>query len=150
MIPPLDPTTGLLPTGIHAATWDELVSRFGHNAHRRALLAGLRRALTVLRAAGCGSVYIDGSLVTAKALPADFDACWEIDGVNFPYLAAHAPMLLHPTRMAAEQKAVFGGELFPARVTANRSGTPFLDYFQYDSRTAQHKGIVALNLESPQ
>ena len=39
------------------------------------------------------------------------------------------------------------GELFPARVAANHLGNPFLDFFQYDTRTAQQKGIVVLNLE---
>src|SRR5206468_1465621 len=49
MIPPLDPTTGLLPPGIYATTWDELAGRFGYNPRRQALLAGLWRALDVLR-----------------------------------------------------------------------------------------------------
>jgi hypothetical protein len=58
--------------------------------------------------AGCRRVYIDGSFVTAKNGPNDFDACWEADGVN--------PDLLDPTLLTwrdhrAAQKAKFGGEL---------------------------------------
>jgi transcriptional regulator with XRE-family HTH domain len=41
MIPPFEPSTGLLPPGIHDATWEELVARFGWTPHRLSLLAGL-------------------------------------------------------------------------------------------------------------
>ena len=39
-------------------------------------------ALEVLHRAGCSKVYIDGSFVTVKLEPGDYDACWDIDGVN--------------------------------------------------------------------
>jgi hypothetical protein len=148
MIPPLDPATGLLPPGIPAASWDELATRFGQSAHRQALVAGLRRALDLLRAAGCSRVYIDGSFVTAKAAPGDFDACWQIEGVDFGYLARHAPTLLHPFSMRERTRALFAGDLFPASLTADREGRAFLEFFQQDSLTNQRKGIVALDLES--
>ena len=55
-----------------------------------------------LRLAGCRTVYIDGSFVTNKEIPNDFDACWEEAGV--------APELLDPVLLRfdagrAEQKA---------------------------------------------
>ena len=28
-------------------------------------------------------VYLDGSFVSAKLIPGDFDACWDEDGVDF-------------------------------------------------------------------
>lgn len=74
MLPPFD-DAGLLPPGIHKAAWREVVVRFGTTRHRRKLLGGLKRALKTLRAAGCRRVYIDGSFVTAKSKPGDFDAC---------------------------------------------------------------------------
>ena len=36
-----------------------------------------------LRAAGCKRAYIDGSFITTKEHPGDFDACWDLDGVDF-------------------------------------------------------------------
>ena len=87
MIPFFD-AVGNLPPGIHWATWQELVDRYGKTPHRRTLLAGLKSALDALRVAGCQIVYIDGSFVTAKHVPNDFDACWDIDGVD--------PTLLDP------------------------------------------------------
>jgi len=67
--------SGNLPTGIRAASWDEFAARCGTTPHRRDLLDGLERALHALRRAGCRRAYIDGSFVTAKQQPADFDAC---------------------------------------------------------------------------
>ncbi len=82
MIPPFEQASGNLPLGIHEATWDELVARFGYNQHRQALLAGLKVALQALGTAGCRRVYIDGSFVSAKELPGDFDGCWEAAGLT--------------------------------------------------------------------
>lgn len=81
MIPQFD-ERGNLPPGMHEADWDELEKRFGDSARRDQLLAGLREALLVLRAAGCRTAYIDGSFVTAKEEPGDFDGCWEIARVD--------------------------------------------------------------------
>jgi hypothetical protein len=78
---------------------------------RRELLEGLRQALNSLRAAGCCRAYIDGSFVTAKDEPGDFDACWEAGDVDPDLLDA---ALLNFADRRAAQKARFGGELFPA------------------------------------
>jgi hypothetical protein len=140
-IPPLDPITGNLPPGVHDATWDELLAVFAPNAARSALADGLRRALEDLRAAGCTRVYIDGSFVTAKEVPGDFDGCWELAGVD--------PDLLHPalldfTQGRAAQKARYAGELFLADSPTDPAGTTFIDFFQTD-RDGQPKGVLALD-----
>src|SRR5919109_4373198 len=101
MIPPFEPSTGLLPAGVHEATWEELVARFGWTPHRLALLAGLKAALDALRVAGCRRVYIDGSFVTAKEAPGDFDGCWEMPGVDPDLLD---PVLLTFDNRRAAQK----------------------------------------------
>jgi len=44
------------------------------------------QALRLLREAGCGRAYVDGSFVTAKEVPGDFDGCWEAEGVDFDLL----------------------------------------------------------------
>jgi hypothetical protein len=143
VIPDLD-AAGNLSAGIHDATWNELETRYGTTAHRRQLLDGLRRALESLRDAGCRRVYVNGSFVTVKDQPGDFDACWEAANVD--------PRLLDPTLLdfserRRAQKTKFGGELFPAEVPADPAGTRFLDYFQQDKTTGARKGIVALDLK---
>jgi hypothetical protein len=143
VIPPLQSTTGNLPTGVHEATWSELVARYGSTSHRLALLSGLKAALDALRAAGCRRAYIDGSFVSAKARRADFDACWEVDGVD---LARLDPVLMTFAQRRAAQKRKYGGELFPADWPADAHGTSFLRFFQRDRANARPKGIIAIDL----
>ena len=45
-------------------------------------MTGLRAAMVSLKDAGCKTVYVDGSFVTGKERPGDFDACWEEEGVD--------------------------------------------------------------------
>ncbi len=142
MISPFD-SSGNLPPGVHQATWQEFVRRFGKSTHRRMLLAGLKAALEALRAAGCRTVYIDGSFVTAKRVPNDFDACWDIDGVDPALLD---PILLTFDNGRAAQKAKYLGELFPAQFHEGGSGTTFLEFFQIDKEFGNPKGIIALDL----
>ena len=75
MIPPFEPDTGNLPAGIHEASWEEFSERFGTTPHRRQLLAGLRTAAELLGSFGSRHLWVDGSFVTAKENPADYDAC---------------------------------------------------------------------------
>jgi|SRR5262245_23318398 len=145
MIPPLGPL-GRLPAGLHEATWDELVARFGTTPRRLSLLAGLKAALDALRA-GCRRAYVDGSFVTAKAMPNDVDVCWEMAGVDFDRLEQMEPVPLDWSQRRAAQKARFGCELFIADSAADPWGTPYLEFFQHDRETGEPKGIVVLDLE---
>jgi hypothetical protein len=87
-------------------------------------------------------VYIDGSFVTRKDIPGDFDGCWEAAGVDPDKLD---PALLEFANLRAAQKAKFLGELFPAEADADPYGNSFLDFFQMD-RDGNPKGIVAMEL----
>jgi hypothetical protein len=141
MIPALD-TNGNLPPGIHHATWTEIVTRYATSTHRRDLLDGLLDALRSLKAAGCGIAYLDGSFVTAKDKPKDFDACWESGNVVPGRLD---PELQDLSNGCAAQKVRYGGELYPAEWAASPEGTTFLEYFQRDRR-GRPKGIIAIDL----
>jgi len=110
---------------------------------RRQLLSGLRAALEAVRVAGCRRAYVDGSFVTAKEMPGDFDGCWEAQGVD---PAALDPVLLDFRHPRAAQKAKFGGEMFVASSSAAPDGTRFLDFFQIDKSTGDAKGIGAIDL----
>jgi hypothetical protein len=109
MIPELD-DRGNLPPGIHHATWTEIVTRYATSTHRRELLDGLLDALRSLKTAGCRTAYLDGSFVTSKINPGDFDVCWESADVVFDRLD---PELQDFSDRRAAQKARYGGELFP-------------------------------------
>lgn len=146
MIPPYDPVSGNLPPGLHEAIWSEILARYGSTPHRLSLLAGFKAALDHLRQVGCARAYLDGSFVTAKDRPNDFDACWEMAGVDFDLLADRAPTLLDWRQRRAAQKAMFGGELFLAEAGADPWGTPYLEFFQRDRHSGEPKGILAINV----
>ncbi len=143
MIPPFD-ALGRLPPGIHFATWEELCERFSGSTWRDRLLAGLREALISLKRAGCTIVYVDGSFVTAKPNPGDFDCCWDEQNVDADELD---PVLLDFSNRRAKQKEKFGGELFPACSPADSRGSTFVEFFQIDKVTGDPKGIIAIELE---
>ena len=143
VIPGFDPITGNLPAGEQVATWQELLDRFGQTPWRAKQLSGMLAALRLLKAAGCARVYIDGSFVTAKEVPGDFDACWSGDGVDFDLVDER---LLTFDRGRATQKAAFMGEFFIVDARADPHGTLFLDFFQTD-RDGRRKGIVVIELK---
>ncbi len=142
MIPDFD-SDGLLPPGVHWATWQELCDRFGTNDHRRLLLAGLGQALASLKIAGCSTVYVDGSFVTSKETPDDFDGCWDPTNVDPRQLD---PVLLRFESGRVTQKAKYGGELFISTMRNGNPGPAMLEFFQGDKNSGRRKGIVAIDL----
>ncbi len=141
---PLFDEHGNLPPGIHVADWQEVVARFGTNPGRRSLLAGLRTALLSLQNAGCQTFYLDGSFVTAKLNPEDYDGLWDSDGVSLDLLD---PVLLDFAHKQRRQKKKFRGEMFP-NLPAEQDRLALFELFQTDKTTGSRKGIVAINLEN--
>lgn len=144
MIPPFE-KFGLLPPGIHWTEWDEFAAVFGTTRGRQKLLAGLRAAIDNLAVAGCSTVYIDGSFVTRKTEPNDFDACWSSIGVDPEKLD---PVLLDFSDKRRKQETRFGGELLIAEAPADLEGKTFLDYFQQEVRRGllRRKGIIGIRI----
>lgn len=118
-------------------------SSFGFSSRRRELLEGLRRAIKEQRRAGCAAVCLDGSFVTTKQEPGDYDACWDIEGVDAGILD---PVLLDFSNARAAQKRKYQGEFFPAQMPEGASGKLFVEFFQVDKETGLPKGIVAMRL----
>ena len=145
MIPDFD-EHGLLPPGIHDCTWDQFRSRFGTNRHRRELLSGLRSALIDFKQAGCARAYIDGSFVTDKRAPADFDGCWDPVGVDPSKLDSVFTDLGDLANGRVKQKAKYRGEMFPSNALAQPiHRVRFVDFFQ-QTRGGDQKGIIAIDL----
>lgn len=136
--------SGDLPPGIHWAIWQELEERFGYNTRRSLLLEGLYKALTALKIAGCPVAYVDGSFISEKELPGDFDGCWEEEGVDPDLLD---PVLLDFSFRRAAQKAKFKGEMFLANAEATPDGVIYFEFFQRSKDTLRPKGLIALRLE---
>lgn len=145
MIPVLT-TDGLLPPGIHVATRDQLRARFGSEFVRAQFFAGVMRAADALAHAGCQRLWVDGSFVTNKVVPGDWDGCWDPAGVD--------PDLLDPTLYdftaegRSRMKSKYLADLFPSSFIEQRSTSTFLEYFQIDKTTGLAKGLIQLNLRS--
>ena len=72
-------------------------------------MAGLKSALLELRNAGCRMAYINGSFVTDKEFPEDYDGCWDMRGVDIGMLD---PTLYDVTQARKAQKDKYFGEFF--------------------------------------
>ena len=142
---PVFSMTGNLPPGIHYTDWDEFEERFGNNYHRQLLLLGMKEALLNLKNAGCSICYMNGSFVTIKPFPNDFDGCWDPLGVDLNKLD---PVLLNFSFSRLYQKVKYKGELFLSSIIADSKGNTYINFFQIDKNTGMKKGIVAINLES--
>lgn len=145
MIPRLVGNGGIwkvLPPGIHDATMDEIQNTFAHNEIRTALFEGFRQGSELLEKAGCTLIYLDGSFVTEKSLPGDFDACWDSIGVDINRLD---PIFLDFTDGRKRQKERFGGEFFPSSANAN-GVVNFVEFFQQDRYSSKKKGLIRVHL----
>lgn len=147
MIPALIPLTGspwpVLPAGIHPASLSDVQAAFATNRWRRELFSGLVDASGRLLLAGCPTIYLDGSYVSGKPKPGDFDACWDPNGVDRTLLD---PVFLQFENGREAQKRKFKGEFFPSSMMCIDVGKSFIDFFQMDRFTGKQKGVVSISL----
>lgn len=143
MLPDFEVGTGNLPPGVHSATWEAIVDRYGYNPTRIKQLEGLKLAIDDLTRAGCRVLYLDGSFVTAKERPGDYDACWEADGVNADDLH---PALLDVGWRRKTLKARYGGDIMIADQPSEPFGDTFVKFFQTD-RDGNRKGLIRIDLQ---
>jgi hypothetical protein len=135
-------TWKVLPPGVHNATLEEVEQHFATNKKRKQLFRGMKNACKALKAAGCTTIYLDGSYVTSKELPNDYDVCWNTIGVNPKKLDS---VFLDFSNNRKKQKANYGGEFFPSSAKADESHL-FIQYFQTDKESGLEKGIICINL----
>lgn len=133
----------VLPPGVHPATLQDVDDAFAINPWRRCLFNGLVEAAGRLRYAGCHAILLDGSFVSSKPNPGDYDACWDPTGVDRARLD---PVFAKIDPGRAAQKAAFKGEFFPSTMTCLDIGKCFADFFQIDRFTGNKKGILSISL----
>lgn len=143
MIPEFN-ESGNLPEGVHLASMEELIARFGYNPKRAWLIDGLKLLISALESANCNLVYIDGSFVTSKEIPGDYDLCWSLHGVDESKLDRALIDFSPSGRKYMLQK--YRGDIFPAELPEGGSGKLFVDFFQTDKNTLEKKGIVVIQI----
>ena len=148
MIPNLIEIAGspwkLLPAGVHLATLSEVSDLFGKNPVRRRQYDGLVMACKALSQASCRIIYLDGSYVTGKPSPGDYDVCWDPTGIS---VADLDPTFLIFDNKREVQKLKYEGEFFPFSLDAG-NGQSFFEFFQTDRHSGERKGILAIDLTS--
>jgi len=133
----------VLPPGVHDATLEEVEALFASSEHRKRLFAGFKEGVIALRKAGCHKIFLDGSFITGKPIPCDFDVCWDPMGVD---VAKLNPVFLDFSDNRKKQKERFRGEFFPTHLVAD-SKHSFFDYFQIDKYTGNAKGIICIKFQ---
>ena len=131
----------LLPPGIHDASVEEVYKRYATNDRRRELFRGFKSAIENFFNSGCPQVFLDGSYVTAKPEPNDYDALWDRRHVDPTKLD---PVFLDFTHGTKFQKAKYKGEFFPVSGIERSSRRSFMEFFQIDRLTGTQKGIVRI------
>lgn len=139
MIPPFD-QNGNLPPGVYPATLAEIETRFAVTQHRKRLFSGLKAAAENLKTANCQTLYLNGSFITSKEEPGDYDACWEPLGVDQKV----DPVLLTDR---ATRKAKYLGDIYP-RIPELTEGLDHFKSWQVD-RDDNIKGIIIIDLREP-
>jgi hypothetical protein len=156
MIPEFE-SDGLLPKGIHETTWELFCARFGNSSRKRKeLIKKIEVVLKILKEVGCQELYIDGSFVSRRNRPGDFDACWLRDGVDLSRLNQIAPILKHAPGVfkGVDCKQKYGGDIFqlsrlvPDPQNPNGRDITYLEFFQMDKESDQQKGIILLKLDT--
>ena len=139
---------GYLPEGIHTLSWEEFEITFGFSPKRKELLEGLLQVINILKICGCEAIYIDGSFVTDKLEPDDWDACFKGSTQSLKTLKRQEPCLLltDDYKLRETQKQKFKGELFFYSLYAGLN-ISYLDFFQgIKGVKRKKKGIIKINL----
>ena len=89
---------------------------------------------------------MDGSFVSHKADPEDYDGCWDRTGMDLVRLQRSDPVLLDFANKRLRQKMKYGGEMFPADLVETGSGALFVEFFERDKNTGEQKGIIEIDL----
>ncbi len=138
-----DSHTGYLPPGIHKMDFEHLARRFGWNDWRRFLLGGVERACAELGSVDCRGIFVDGSFVTAKDVPQDWDGAYDPHQVRFDRLD---PIMLRYDDGRRAMNAKYLGDIFPWNAKTGDGGA-YLDFFTTD-RDGVGKGVVLIELRA--
>jgi hypothetical protein len=138
-----------LPEGHHPASWEEIEEVFGGKAgsSRRETMQRLLSWRDAARAKGLsGRVVLNGSLISAKENPGDFDLLFIFDATSEALIRqdAEARLLVDPIHC----KTVFGGDVFAYSASMVAAYPQFFptDSFDRIKFTYLKKGVLEVDL----
>lgn len=137
---------GNLEDGIYDMTIDEVREKFCFTEIRKWLFEGLLIAIEHLRKVGCTTIYLDGSFVTKKRNPTDYDMCWDDTGFNLINVKKICPELLDPGWKNKKMLERYRGEVIPMNNTNPVTGINYFSLFTKDKENATTKGIIRVKI----
>lgn len=141
MIPELT-REGLLPTGVHETTLGDVRRRFGSaNPVRVRLMKGLAAVAAMARRIGARTLYLDGSFVTDKKNPGDWDAV-VVAPVGTNCASAGVLRLIDRPRVKKE----FGGDLFLIMEDDGELLNHYVNGVFVKDRLGRDKGLLRIRL----
>lgn len=93
--------------GVHDATLPEIEERFAYSERRKQLFIAMEKVVLMLRGAKCPEIFLNGSYITTKPEPGDYDLCWEPTGV------VPTEDLRKLFQEKTERKKIYLGDIFP-------------------------------------
>lgn len=147
----LDPSTGPLPVGEHEQSWKDVCDLFGFTSHRAYLLGLLHKVCIILRNAGVQHIWLNGSFVTSKKRPGDYDISYELTEEVFDRLPDDPFKLVNAD---TKLTGMFGGDIraepMPGGGLYHKDLFPnvFGHMHKGESVEGVKKGIVKLILET--
>lgn len=140
---------GWLPPGHHTASWQEIVSRFGGrpNSRRAEIIASLLSWRDAARAENlAGLIILNGSFVSSKEAPGDFDLLFSYDTATDALVRTHAEARALTDYQACRALG-FLGDVFALPASLGKSSPTLsgLDMFDFD-RKGNIKGVVEVQL----
>lgn len=139
VIPEFD-EKGNLPEGVHDATVEEVRARFAYNPTRQKLFDAFLEVLEILQSCKSPEVHLDGSFITTKEEPSDYDMCWESTGVE------PTDELREFLELREQRKERYLGDIF-LRIPQPPYFYDHVEHWQSDSRQDDVvKGIIRINL----
>lgn len=138
-----------LPEGHHSTDWDEIITVFGGEpgSKRAQVLANLLEWRDRVRARRlAGYLILDGSFISAKPEPGDFDTIFVMDDGMETLLAQDVEAALLVNYVYCKERG--WGDIFMFSETAVRKFPLIcrLDGFDHDKVTKQPKGVVEVRL----
>jgi len=132
---------GLLPKGIHKATIEEIKHKFGSSsAKRKELFIGFQKLIQLLynQKRSIKSFLLDGSFVTNKESPGDYD-CILVVKRDFNFDSPEAKKLLNA-------KELFYAHNFTCMEEDLDQYYRLFDLFSHEKYTERPKGLVEVIL----
>lgn len=134
---------GYLPVGIYKMGWDEFVTKFSFTSIRELQIKGLIKAIPKFKAAGASHLYIDGSFITKKYNPSDYDVLYDITEIDLEILD---PILKDASSAGRKtQKVHYRGEFVPLTNQANDYMT-YWQFYQVSKSSGNAKGIIVIDI----